>query len=341
MQPVTERRPRNAATRWLAAVLLLAMAGPMPAQDEAAGAAHRAWVQGLPGRLAADGGPRDLALAALLRQVVREPADGDPAGADPQAEAWRETAFARAGTDVVALTLVLAGATADEAVRERALDRWRQLEPGNLAPWLADHDASVDEVLEAARSATRVDSHLYGQLRATVDALGRHPPTPEQAALLVGRADSPSTLEGLAALQGMSLLAAVAVPALQPLLQTCREAFAADSASGHAADCRSAAALMVGADTMLLRLVGLGLAETVAGDAEAQRAARAARRRFDWQMVEWGRLSAAAAAGGLDDLARLLDDPAIVDEPALVERLLTEAGIPLQPPAGWEPPRGG
>ncbi|NZA26161.1 hypothetical protein H0E84_07160 [Luteimonas sp. SJ-92] len=341
MQGGTERRPRSAAMKWLAAFLLLALACPVSAQEDAAAAAHRAWLQGLVARLADDGGPRDLALAALLRDVVRQGEGDAPVAADPQTRIWRETAFARAGTDVVALNLIAAGAGADEAVRGRALARWRQLEPGNLAPWLLDDGAGVDASLGAARTTRGFNGHFFAQLRAIVAALDRHPPAPEQAALLIGVPDAPATSQGYAAAMGMSLLVARTLPALQPLSEACREAIAAGPVSERGAACRSAARLLAGADMMLLRMVGLGMAEDLAADADAQRAAREARRRFDWQMLEWGRLSVAAEAGGLEDLVRLLADPAITGEPALVERLLTEAGIPLQPPAGWQPPRGG
>ena len=38
-------------------------------------------------------------------------------------------------------------------------------------------------------------------------------------------------------------------------------------------------------------------------------------------------------------LARLLADPRVRTEQDLVERILAEAGVPLDPPAGWQPPR--
>src|SRR3546814_9655462 len=67
--------------------------------------------------------------------------------------------------------------------------------------------------------------------------------------------------------------------------------------------------------------------------------AQALRRRQDWQMIQWNRAATAQPDNGAAQFVRLLRDPAVLRERDLVERVLAEAGIPLEPPAGWEMPR--
>ncbi|WP_149195115.1 hypothetical protein [Luteimonas suaedae] len=332
---------------WIAGLLLgvsplLGAQVPEDAAPEqrAAAAAHHAYSERIAPRLAESGQPRALAFAALLRETgLRHGSDAAAPPADARAREWREMAFARAGSDLAALTLLLAGTDDEDPIRAKALARWRQLEPANLAPLLRDAEASPRQVLEAARTATRMDTHAYAQLRAMLDGYRSHPPTAEEADRLLGDADGRSgTLDAYAAIHGMGLLAA-AMPNLQPLLEFCRDTATAAPTSIQADDCRNAGALLMAGDTHLVRMLGFALAEEMVRDDDTYHVLNAARRRFDWQMLQWGRLSASAPGGGIDDFVRLLRDPAIGDEPGLVERLLREAGIPLDPPAGWQPPR--
>ncbi|MEZ0471829.1 hypothetical protein [Luteimonas salinilitoris] len=332
--------------------LLLCIVSPLQAQapaaamqeDQAVVAAHRAYLARLVPQLAASGQPRALAFAALLRDMealAGSDGEGDPPpDADADAQAWRRTAFSRAGADVVTLTLLVAGTDVEDAVRADAAARWRQVEPSNLAAWLSDPDASPQQVLEAARTAARVDGHMYAQLRWILQAHRDHPPSPAEAARINGGdSGQPASLDDFAATHGMALLAATATPRFQPLLEFCRRAGTQAPGSIQAQDCRRAGELLMSGDTFLVRMMGLALADGTARDAVERGRLAEARRRFDWQMLQWGRLSGSARGGGIDDFVRLLRAPAIGDEPALVERLLLDAGIPLDPPAGWQPPR--
>src|SRR3546814_19885143 len=60
--------------------------------------------------------------------------------------------------------------------------------------------------------------------------------------------------------------------------------------------------------------------------------AQALRRRQDWQMIQWNRAATAQPDNGAAQFVRLLRDPAVLRERDLVERVLAEAGIPLEPP---------
>src|SRR3546814_1331849 len=63
----------------------------------------------------------------------------------------------------------------------------------------------------------------------------------------------------------------------------------------------------------------------------AQRAeAQALRRRQDWQMIQWNRAATAQPDNGAAQFVRLLRDPAVLRERDLFERVLAEAGIPLE-----------
>lgn len=333
-------RIRNAMAGLLAAALLLPAAAPAQA-PQAAGAeelaAHRAYALRVAGRLAAEDEPRALALAALLRDAYADraeaPADAAPR-TDPQSRQWRALAFQRAGADVLALSL-LSLAPDDDATGAQALARWRQLEPANLVPWLHGNDATAAR-LEAARRARGADVHFYAQLRILVEAQRRHPPTDAERALLTGGPGQPGGPDGHAVLHGAGLLAAWALPAPGALADPCIDAARQAPDSLQAEACRIAAQALLRADTRALESVGLTLSAELARTADARRAAEEARRRFDWQMVELGRLSAGRPAGGVDAFAALLmADPDQTREAAFDERQLREAGVPLDPPPRW------
>src|SRR5690606_4236978 len=120
---------------------------------------------------------------------------------------------ARAGSDMVANALLLQGdGAADAAVRTQALERWRKLEPDNLAPRLYDGGA-VGEWLPQAGSYTRLDQHYYEQLRWMQAALVAHPPSAAERDLLGGD-ELPA--DAAAVVTAAAILAAEATPALQP-----------------------------------------------------------------------------------------------------------------------------
>lgn len=92
-------------------------------------------------------------------------------------------------------------------------------------------------------------------------------------------------------------------------------------------------------DTGLGTNIGIALLEQVAANGAERAQAQARRRRMDWQMLAWGRAAASQPNGGATQFVRLLRDPSVRSEQDLAERVLEEAGIPLDPPAGWQSPR--
>lgn len=314
------------------------------AQQPASGtdqAAWDSWSQRSAAALAATGQPRELAFAAALRGLAdanpEQPdtdAPSQPVAPNAQAAAWRRDAAARAGTDVLANALL--AYSLDEATRLRAAQRWLGADPQNLAPLLV-RGGGVDALLADARVATRFELGMLEQVRWMQAALLRTPPTPAERAGFAEAGEFVPTEH--AAIIAMGLWAAVAVPGLGPLMQGC-DADTMGANATRARDCRHVAGIMAnGSDTQLGTMLGLALLERLA-TTQAERVDLQARRRaFDWRMLEWGRANAALPRDGAGQFVRLLADPSIRSEADLIAGALQEAGIPLEPPAGWQPPR--
>jgi len=309
--------------------------------DSASQAAWRSWTQRSAAALAASGQPRELAFAAVLRgladanpELPDTDAPSRPSAVDAQATAWRRDAAARAGDDVLANALLAHGA--DEATRLRAAQRWLGNDPQNLAPLLV-RGGGTDALLADARVATRFDLGMLEQVRWMQAALLRTPPTPTERAAFAEAGEFVPAEH--AAITAMGLWAAVAIPGLEPLMQGCdADRLRADAA--RARDCRHIAGIMADtSDTQLGEMLGLALLERLATTQAERIQVQARRRTFDWRMFEWGRANAALPRDGAGQFVRFLADPSIRTEADLITRALQEAGRPLEPPAGWQPPR--
>src|SRR5690606_10809355 len=193
--------------------------------------------------LAATGQPRELAFAATLLSLAdRIPPEGAVPGGDapsqaspddPRVAQWRQLASARAGSDVLANILLLQGdSRAGAATRDQALQRWRRLEPDNLAPLLFAGDAEA--WLPQAGAHARLDMHYYDRLRWIQAALAAHPPRVAERAMF-GGADVAA--DEAAAIAAAGILAAVTLPGLRTLGEACRDD-ALDATPTRRADCR-------------------------------------------------------------------------------------------------------
>ncbi|MEN1943090.1 hypothetical protein WCE55_04400 [Luteimonas sp. MJ293] len=328
-------------------VLLFAVSLPLQAQqpsapagqvDAQAIAAERVWrnyQQRTAVLLAASGQPRDLALAAVLHDVANMDPEGGIAE-NATTTGWRQAAAQQAGADVIANSMLMMGAEAGGALREQAARRWAQAEPDNIAPLLL-LDGGAEMALARARDLRRFDLHMYDQVRWIQSALLRHPPSAAERSVLMGQK---GTVEELAADSAMALWAAVALPSLQPLTFACSDGTALRSMPARAADCAQIARVLVGfSDSGLGRMMGIGMLERMAGNASERAEVQALLLRMNWQMSEWGRIASSQERDGLPQFVRLLADPQVRTEQDLIERVLAEAGVPLDPPAGWQPPR--
>lgn len=314
------------------------------APGDAVAGAWQGWSQRSAAALVATGQPRELAFAALLRglgeQDAPSPDEETPSRAvspatSPATEvaAWRQAAADRAGDDVLAHALL--AATGDAQTRVRAAQRWLGAEPQNLAPLLA-RGGSIDALLADARTASGFDLHMLDQLRWMQAALLRTPVTAaERTAFADGEDFVP---DEHAAVTAAALWNAVALPDPEPLLRACAASATRDPA--RLRDCRHVAGVMANrSDTMVGRLIGLGLQAQLAASPAERAAAQFQERRLHWQNLEWGRASAALPRDGAGQFARLLADATIRTESELVERALQDAGVALDPPAGWQVPR--
>lgn len=297
--------------------------------------------------LSAGGKARDLALAATLLQIAtlappqEGPVAGDapsrPSPQDPHIDEWRRLASTRAGKDVLVDALLMQADTPGNTQRrDQSAEHWRRLEPDNLAPLLFAAAPAAD-LIAAARTSSRLDLHMYEQVRWMQSALQAHPPRAAERAILSGGEELP--LGETAAMTAMGIWAAVGIPSLQAVTTACR-GDALSSTPTRREDCRHVAQVMADAsDTRLGTILGIALLKNTAATSEQRADADARRRRIDWQMLQWGRIASEQPRDGSEQFARLLLDPSIHREQDLIERVLTDAGVALDPPAGWQPPQ--
>lgn len=317
-------------------------------EDVALQAAYQEYQHEIAAALARSGEPRKLALAAVLETLsgfegydgeVSE--DGRPSiapAAQAQANAWRAAAGERAGQDVIANILLMFGdAPSDSAaIRNAAATRWANAEPDNLGP-LFFSNAGVDGILAAIGERSRFDLHAYDTVRWMTDTFAALPPPPAQWAEAQGAQFDPETSY---VVQSMALWSAVAIPGFQPITETCR-AYATGASTQRRYACRRLAKVLAeSSDTRIGQMIGIALLADTAGTLEERADARAQRRRFDWLMQQWIEVSRRLPNDGATDFARLLRDPSIRTEEQLMLRQLREAGVAIDPPAGWESPRG-
>ena len=332
----------------LPVVLLAALATPVLAQPQPAPSAAelqraraqadawQAYALRVAKALGRSDGARDLALAALLDTMARPAEEG---AATPTAEAagWRERTAARGAGDAITQQLLLAAGIAgnDGAAVATAARRWQALDPGNLAPLLLQ-GLEPEALLAAAAGARHHALDPYPLQRWVAGVLRRHPPGAAEWAAF-GDGPRPSA-EAYAAGWAASLQALLA-PDYRAVLGACtgRQLRVA----GRAEACRHLSSLLLARpQTALDERIGLSMARALTRSA-AERAPLDARRRgVDWRQEQMAALAMAegAATGQAEAFARLLADPAIDTEDALVRRALADAGLAQEPPAGWRAP---
>lgn len=320
------------------------MSADEAAQLQAAQEASAAYYLRIAAELAATGKPRELAFAAILLPLADQPPQGAIPGGDapsqavardPRVAQWRKLASARAGSDVLANILLLQGdSRAADPTRGQALERWRRLEPDNLAPRLFAGDAEA--WLPQAGAYAQLDMHYYEQLRWIQAALAAHPPRAAERAMFGGADVAP---EEAAAIAAAGIMAAAALPGLRTLSEACRDG-ELDATPTRRADCRHVGRVAADtADAGIGTSIGVALLQAAAATPAQQADARERRRSLDWRMIQWNRAATAQPDDGAAQFARLLRDPAVRSERDLIERVLAEAGIAPEPPVGWEMPR--
>lgn len=307
------------------------------AQARAAADAWQAHAMRAARTLGRSDGARDLALAAVLEATAR-PVDGEgvapPAG---EAVAWRDAAASRGAGDVITQQLLLAAAVAggDATAADAAARRWQALSPGNLAP-LMFQGLSAEAVLAAAAQSTHNAPGPFALQRWVAGTMRRHPPrAPEWAAFGDG---SPLSAEAGAALAAATVQGLL-VPDYRELLAACTGRQL--GAPGRAAACRHVSGLLLSRpQTLLDERIGLSMARALTRSAAERAPLDARRRSVDWRQEQVAALAMEEGGGAVAAAAhaRALADASIDSEDALVRRILTEAGVALEPAAGWRAP---
>ena len=294
--------------------------------------ASREYHTWLADRLAADGGARNLALAANLRamsltgdaflsEATLPRLVGDAKLAD-----WLERATREGRDDAfVHSLLVRAFLPEDDARRSTVRDAWRSLDPANLSMW-PDDDSGVAETLAAAGEGRRLDLYFGLLLNAMLDAVERHPPNARQRRWLLNE-ETPTT-------QAYALSLAftmMALPSFIPFIDACRGEAVAQAGRRDACT-RYGSVLADASDTLIAHMIGLAILRNAAPDAAGRERIEARRRRAAWVMQQWYIVAKKDPVGFADWQAGALRASPRIDEMALMRRALEANGIAVEPP---------
>lgn len=331
---------------WL--LIMLVCLGPLPAcaseADEPVDAA--VYWQRVASVLQDSGEVRERALAMQLFALEGKPRRAAEQSRQPDsprdALARQLIADVDRSDDAIALSIaVQAGAAlADQALVTASTQRWRAIEQDNLAPMLFAA-MPVDELLVAARAATRYQSHGYDQVRLMSHAFQRIPISRQETGAAAWK-EYPSA-ELRAGVAAFAIWAAQGFPSLKPLTTACRDA-ALEATPARRADCLHMARILANhSDNLLMAVMGIGMLKRAANTPEDKALAAALARNHAWQQHQYFEVltSRRGTAQEVEDTLRLLHAPGINSEVQLRDAALREVGIPLLPPQDWVAPNPG
>lgn len=292
------------------------------AREAAWHALGKGYLRPLAERLAASGDPRKLAIAAKLWTSTTD------APGDRKAGRWRTQAFDKGGDDPVVAILLQNDTRSVDGFARRAQERWRASEPGNLVPAMRSGE-SVEALLARADTFDRFSLHLPDLLSTIDAALATFPPDEAQrASLRDAELDIPSMSAEYALSWGV-----VVSPAFMPLVNACK-GDARHATPTRNLECRHLGRVMTTrSDSLIGELFGAVLLRY--DDAPEVRAeGDALRRRLRWQSKAITRVGRCHA--GECTPAKMRATPGMGEGDA-IRACLTDAGIPLAPPADWDP----
>lgn len=351
------RRANRSMVLWLACLMLPGVgaraAEPDAAASNARQAVHEAFVIDRARAALAVGEPRRAMVAAILYPDRRgaqseEQIQGDAAAPARRAELDRlvgeSIALALALGADDALVQVFLASSCDQpwanCDADAALERLAELDPDNGLAALMVLDRAhrrqqageEREAFEAFAKAERLTT-LEGE-------------TPVAVRDFIGNADLPAAmLEG--APEGLTAEDQRAVIVIGSWLARQRPGF---SISAESARCRAeplgaddrercvaAARVLAGSDDAISPRIGLRLLEDLADDPEEQALVRSRQRDLDWQTSAFGELTREVGATPGSVVGYLDAMIATGGERALMEKRLSDAGLPLTAPADWVP----
>ncbi|RZA36935.1 MAG: hypothetical protein EOP92_02900 [Lysobacteraceae bacterium] len=263
-------------------------------------------------------------------------------GSGNDALARRLVASVQTSDDAVALSVAAqaGAASGDKALVATSTRRWQALEPDNLAPLLFSA-TPAEELLIAARGATRYESHGYAHVRLMSATFERVPMVPgEISAKTSQEYPTPELRAGVSA---FAIWAAQGFPSLRTLTDACKND-ALESTPTRRVDCLHVARTLARhSDNMLTTSVGIGMLRRAADTPEDQALANALDRNNAWQQHKYYEVlsSGRRTIEEMEETMRLLHAPGIESEIQLREAALLERGIPLVPPAEWKAPSHG
>ncbi len=307
---------------------------------------ERGYLWYLADRLGRNGGPREFALAAHLRAMagVRDVRIvGGLRLIDAKTQRWLGDAERMGKRDPVVQALLLHRFSEGDPTYRRhdAIRRWRDNDSDNLAPLLAigpaEESLPIDELLASARSTARADFYFDDIVRPLVEAVREEPPSATlRTAMLDDAADVP---EALGAQLGTTIWATSVDVAFQSLVNACRGE-ALDATPRRRADCRHVAQLLSEqSDTLEARAMGVNMRLRTYANEDELRAAAIAYRRFHWQSEQWSALQGRDRVDAARNFARMLTSDDDITEYEIMQRTLIDAGISMEPPAGWAAPK--
>lgn len=275
--------------------------------------------------------PRSMALASTLMPLA---GNATSAPARSQADLLAEAAR-RAPDDVLVqwLAALLAPADATLSPAARALLR---LESGNGAAWMFALQASAnandaDGVTEALRrigAAARFDTH-FADVALAWEVIFRAHPAPWPTIRTAGfHADAQPLTRGIAS------ASALAMPAFQSLIGACKPGDAPLGTERREA-CIAAGRLMVG---HAAERISVALGASMLRSADAPDLAMATQT-HDYLQQMYDVVSEPLQNDETAYRRFASDWRETRSETAVIERLLTRAGLPLAPPADWKPVR--
>jgi hypothetical protein len=293
--------------------------------------------------------PREQALAAqmlgftLMVDDIAQSGKEKPA-IDPAIEPAINELLAKVNTsdDAVALSLAtqVGVKREDHKALSSAAERWKVVEPDNLAPRLFT-DAPIESLLVGARDATRYETHGYDQIRLMTSVFKKWPMSREE----MGSGDS-SALQGeeeRAAVSAFAVWAAYGIPAFQKLTSACKDQ-ALLSTPTRRDDCLHVGKVLAGNSSDLLsRGIGISILERAANTPDDIALATTLRRNKEWQQHHYFEVFTEDRdeTQYISDMLRLLKAPGVDNEIELMEVALRERGIALVPPEDWQPPQRG
>lgn len=228
-------------------------------------------------------------------------------------------------------------ARAADCPNPQALDALQAEAPDNAAVWLLKlgRDAQADQRdaaradLAQAAASKFYDDYVGTSLRALASTVSTLPPP--------DRTLDPRVTAGPAAVRMMLVFGLAATqpqPGLRAAAGLCESA-KDDKALRH--DCRALGKILEWGSSPLSRSLGLHLREVLVDQPAQQQDARSARRTLIWQVQQFSRLQARAQNDAALAQHLLVLAGHGGTEMSLLLAALRDAGVPVDPPAGWSP----